>query len=331
MNKINVFGKQVPVFLLALAMIGGLGSAAVLTHYGQITTSVTAEQSVLLDGLSWPDSQISDEVYENAPGGETFCFKHMLENRASVSADVEFVSSGGGVGIDTTYWTIDTPKKTTIELTSKDESNNWDETEDMEGTLTYTTIGPTFDYSISASGLDGDREYALIYYADEDPRFDEWENENGMVIETFTTESDGTYDHDDASVDLNKHLPIANDWNLNPPASNDYCDNHNGYDDYDHCRGAKFWIVPTTNLDGAKLTDWNPDEYLFETDLGVYFDCDISELPSDYPLAKYGGEEVTGTTVDSGEEKAFFVCHAFDIAITPGDYTITTNVDPVSV
>lgn len=327
MNKINVFGKQLPVFLFALVLIGGIGSAAVLTYYGQIQTTINATQSVIIDGGDY-QTLINDEISESAPGGETFCFKHILENRASVAADVEFETSGGGDGIETTYWTIpDSLKETSIELTSKDSS--WVATSSMSGTLTYDTVNEVFNYALSGlSGLDTGKTYALIYYADEAPRFDKWENVNGLIIDTFS----GSVSSDSGSIDIGTHLPIAGDWNINPDP--DYCDNNNGYDDYDHCNGAKFWIVPTDDLVNngvgvsGELNAWNPSSYLFETDLGFYFDCDITELPSDYPIDSYG-ESVTGTTISSGEEKAFFVCHGFDIAITPGTYTITTNVKPV--
>jgi hypothetical protein len=71
-------------------------------------------------------------------------------------------------------------------------------------------------------------------------------------------------------------LPRSPDWNINPVP--DYCDNHNGFDDYNTCAGAKIWLVPTSNLTSEislPLNAWNPSTYLFETDLINYNDTNI--------------------------------------------------------
>jgi len=147
----------------------------------------------------------------------------------------------------------------------------------MQGTLTYNTAGQTFTGTFDATGLAVTTEYALIYYADKDPRFQSWGGDNpGAVIATFNSDGSGNITSQNINVDLGIDLPESPDWNINPTP--DYCDNHNGFDSYNTCAGAKIWLVPTNNLTGGNslpLVSWNPSTYLFETDLINYNDTDI--------------------------------------------------------
>ena len=81
-KKVNVFGKSVPVFLIALIAVTGFVSAALLTYFGVITGSVTLSQSVLFDGH---DITTLTPVVETMVGvaGEIFYNPdHTLKNNA---------------------------------------------------------------------------------------------------------------------------------------------------------------------------------------------------------------------------------------------------------
>ncbi len=162
------------------------------------------------------------------------------------------------------------PGTRTLVLENKDAI--WDVISDgKNGTLTYNTSGDTFNYTLVASGL-SDISYSLIYYADKDPRFQSWGGDNpGKVIGTFTA-SGGAINSGLQTPNLGMDLPESPDWNINPAP--DYCDDHNGFDDYNTCVGAKIWLVPTSDLTGGNLplASWNPANYLFETDLINYND-----------------------------------------------------------
>ena len=327
--------KGIPVFLVAVVALSTFGAAALLEYYGTISTTVEVEQSILVDGQDYT-ATINDVIEEDAPGGEEFCFKHWLKNQMSVEGTVglETSYSPEGEGIETTYYTM--PETTTLILENKEIGNNgcgletWKIIDDgRKATITFDTVNPTFDYDLEAVGLELDTQYALIYYADYDPRFDTWGGDNpGAVIEIFTTDTSGDYSNLGASVELNMNLPSESDWNINP--NPDYCDCHNTHDDYEHCRGAKLWIVPTshlTNGDSLPLVSWDMSKYLFETDLVTYFDCNIDTLTSNYPIGEYG-IPTTEITLESGEEKPFFICYGFDPLIKPKTYTITTEIVP---
>lgn len=322
--------KKVLILGVAL-MLAAIGvSAALLVYYGRVLTTVTVEQSIQLEGPQgwmsctpgYAECTTSDEVSEPAPGGERFCFKHKLRNRMSIEGEIAFGTSYSpdGEGISTTYY--DVAEKTTILLENKN-IDTWVAIEDTtKAELTYDTVNPIFDFTLNTSGLQSETEYVLLYYADYDPRFDKWGGDNpGALVATFTSDVAGNA-YVTNNIELNMNLPTEPDWNINPDP--DYCDLHNGFDDYDHCQGAKFWIVPKSDYVEGKVANWNPSAFLFETDLGVYFDCDLS---ADYYLSYLDSlNEIQGMTLASGEEKDFLICHDFDAKIMPGTYTIETRI-----
>jgi len=90
-------GKKILIAVLAIALLVGIVSAAVLTHFGRITATVTVEQSVKLDGLSMPESWgITDEV-SGVAGSQIHGDLHWLTNAnpdtdAIVSLDSTIIS-----------------------------------------------------------------------------------------------------------------------------------------------------------------------------------------------------------------------------------------------
>jgi hypothetical protein len=137
--------------------------------------------------------------------------------------------------------------------------------------LTFDVVGPTFKGTLTTHNLQN-IDYALIYYPDQDPRFSVWGGTGGKVIATFNSNVAGLA----IDTELGMNLPNTGDWNIAP--SPDYCLNHNGFDSYAHCKGAKIWIVPKSDLtsdDSLPLDAWNPTTYLFETDLITYVDSDL--------------------------------------------------------
>jgi len=100
----KILGIPMALFVVGLFVIGG-ATAALLAYYGTITANVNVQQSILLDGLAWPESQVTDAIPEAAPGGQMFCFDHSLTNQMSETGQVNLatVYSPDGVGITTTF------------------------------------------------------------------------------------------------------------------------------------------------------------------------------------------------------------------------------------
>jgi len=339
MKTVKIFGKTIPIWILALALTAGIGSAALLTYYGRIVTIVDVHQSIKLwDKGNWLQCTgplgggctVNDVILETSPGGERFCFKHKLINQMSIEGTVLFDTSSPEEGITAIIYTV--PTKTTLILENKD--SNWNAiTDTTTATLTFDTIGNNgkFNYILEVTDLVLNTEYALIYYTDEDPRFQKWGGKDGIIIATFTTGAGGDYSSGSQSVDLGMNLPSLPDWNINPVPN--YCNNANGFDSYAHCKGAKIWIVPTSDLtdgDELPLKSWNPSKYLFETDLITYFDCDLEV--EDFLVDTLGDSKKVVTnnllTIPSGEIQELLVCYTFAENIMQGYYTIITNIVP---
>lgn len=161
----------------------------------------------------------------------------------------------------------------TLTLVTKDPAT-WQNTIVASAVLTYNTAGATFDYTVSGKVPLTSTQYALIYYADKPDRFVDWGGNNpGAVIGMGTSDSSGNINFA-GSTELNMNLPHPNDANFDT-TENNYCEPP---DEYEHCYGAKMWLVPTVDLTGntaLPLYGWHPLNYLFETDLITYKDTDI--------------------------------------------------------
>jgi len=294
-KKVNMFGKSVPVFVIALLAIG-LVSAALLPYFGLITGDAIVSQSVTLE-----DSPIPGEWGGNFVAGKTIIdcddddSGHSLKNHADVEVTVELettcVSSEDCDGITTEVYGI-------LELTSK-ETVGWTATDDRKATLYYTVVGDEFKYKVET--VTGDlTDYIVVYYPDVNEAKD-WNIANavnlGAVTDVWTTST------------LATSLPKAGDYNANPNEGDSYCSGENGYDYFEHCAGAKIWLMPLTDLGG-----WNPDAWLFETDLIVYSDTTDGKIM----LPANGG----GFN--------FCVENDFAINLVPDTYTIETKILPVT-
>ena len=290
-RRVNISGKAIPITLIALILVAGIGTATLLTYYGTIIGTTIVEQSVLVNGV--------DYTVTTTDTGRV----HTLKNNAEVPVTVKFETdqqsdhplrdgdSGDIAGITTTYRGV-------LELTTKTVvfgSSPWTTTADKTATIWYTLTGTTFNWEyISSNGFEKG-EYTLIYYKDNSNRFN-----NPAAAITVTG--------------IIGDLPYATDGNLDEYG---YCsgDTSTG-ESYAHCHGAKLWLVPTTCLNGNSIS-WNiatcASNYLFETDLIAYSANGLGEL----------------TLPANGGGVNFEIVNDFDVRLYPGTYTITTNVVPV--
>ncbi len=142
---------------------------------------------------------------------------------------------------------------TTLTLENKD-STTWEviSGDGISGVLTYNAVGSEFVYSLTATGLEEDTDYSLIYYADP------WPGSNpGAFIGTYITDGTGNLEVSETNVELSTMLPSELDDNF--------------------ANGAKIWLVLADDYDGEKMIAWNPESYLFEDELIIYVDTDSPE------------------------------------------------------
>lgn len=130
----------------------------------------------------------------------------------------------------------------------------WQIVEDgARGKLRYNLAGEEFEYGFNGHGLEAYTDYSLIYYPEPQTTWP-W---GVTVIDRGTTNNGGNINLA-GSVELNMDLPDPN----NPQ------------------KGAKIWLVLTDDINGGKLTGWNPTEYLFENNLIFYDDTGVQPVPA---------------------------------------------------
>lgn len=313
MKKLKTLFKTSPIVagIVSLLVVATV-SAAILGVYVTSTGTATVEQSVVFG-----DNSISKTYTFNAMAGNTYTQSYVLKNRSETTAPIKFTTTqcveGSGdcdtqgndeEGVDTTYWSE-------VILDNKDTSTWVAIADAMQAKLTYQLADMKFNYELEASGLAVDTDYSLVYYADRQDRFVNWGGDNpGKLLAEVTADGSGEV-NTVGSVNLNMDLPHADDWNGTLEA--DYCDN--GTDNYDLCRGAKVWLIPSSEYDeGTKTVSWgDPTTYLFETDLITYDDT-----------TAYGEALNLGFG-----QIPFFIRNEFAINVMPGNYTIKSEVQPV--
>jgi len=318
--------KKTAMGLLAVLIAGTLiASAGILSYYGTVNTQANVTQSVLIDGQNY-ENPISHSFDINA--GCMKIFKHKIKNTACVEAPIDITTTitgpGGPEGVHVRYICMDGWKTLTLE--NKDTSWNVVE-DDYYAEFMYNPCCPTLDWELVGKFMP-ETEYVLIYYADQPDRFSNWGGAPALELATFTSDGDGSFS-ESGNVNLDGCLPKENDWNIGPDA--DYV----ASDGYEHGKGAKIWLIPSDIYNGidSELTDWVPDEILFETDLIAYFDCDINPIPEYlYPYFEYeeytSHSEMVPEILQPGQEICFFMLYYFDVDIIPGQYDIATKIIP---
>lgn len=85
-KEVNVFQKSVPIAAIFLVAMVATGSAALLMTYGSVTGNANVQQSVTIDGNDHETA--SHYGFSNPVAGTTDISLHELENNADVAADV---------------------------------------------------------------------------------------------------------------------------------------------------------------------------------------------------------------------------------------------------
>jgi len=292
-KKKNFFKSKLFLFAILPVFALGLVFAGVMAYYGQVKTTVNVEQPIVftVNGAVFTGQQATEDV--NCDAGET-CIgpnPYRITNNGEFDKEISLVTSGNTNGVDVEF-------VGKLELTTKNTCNDpenpicWQPTEDKEATVIYTLVGEDFNTEVELESGE-----VLVYALDHDDRFTNY----ASVIKVEDIDSD---------------LPLSSDWNAD--ADPDYCDLNNGFDSYEHCNGAKLWIVKESDLgeavDGVYPLSWaNMNEYLYETDLIRYFNNADGEI-----------------VVPAGSFVEFYPQFSVDEMATDGNYVIYTTVDEVT-
>lgn len=273
-----------------LILSATLVGAAVLTYFGQVNTTMNAKQSIVISADGTNWNNYNQPINRDL-GDVVHCtdYCYKLWIKNQACVDAE-------VSFE------DTPEEEgidiqhwvfgdtqTIMLTHKDQQ--WNPIGDPIK-LTFETCGTTFNWELSSLP----EGYSLVYYIDQEDRFNNW----GKVFVIGNTIT--------GSVDI-PSMPYAEDLN--------------------YASGAKFWLVPTCNLDDPSgltyLDPWLHESYYYEQSLGLYIDCNgpVTCMPC-YHL-------FDTTVLKAGQTYCWISCYHVAFNIAPGVYSFQTTVDAAPV
>ncbi len=318
LKKVKILGKSIPVLVLVLLGVG-LASAALLPYFGRIITTVEVEQSILLDGQDYT-ATITDGPFHPAPGGETFCFAHDLENKMSIAGTVELVTTHVPAGgITTSYYELETLVDT------RNQEKVWGGTPDV------VPLTGQLEVSIKYEGEN-------VVFKAITPT--DYNAETTLTTFTFDTDSDGI-------ADFQIQYMGSDVWNYSgvDVASLTWDYSLTGWESVpsefvtdNDINNREFTLkVPMSVLGGLG------SNYMFGVQANgvsghqTFYSTDPAHLwyqTNDYVHSTYyvpmdlGTALTTPVTLASGETKDFGLCHAFNVLIMPGNYTITTKVVP---
>ena len=311
-KRVTVLGKSIPAMTIALLLIGGLASAALLTYYGTITATVNVQQSILLDSLAWPASQVTDIISEAAPGGETFCFEHYLTNQMSVAGTVNFEGSCSGMDKNQNYLNCDGITKTYYNSFG---IKSFDLTGDVHGTVTKEDLSESIKWTITITDTSGHYGVGLVIGDANKPSYQVWfreyEQPYGWYYQTYT--NDGWCGWGGSVVALpTEGITATGDqtgqvFTITIPKSK-----LGGI-------GSSFhWAVQArTTLIGKYPAGWDWCDYINQGNINNWaWESTIGNLLT------------PPVTLQSGETKDFYICYSFAQNIWPGTYTITTGIVP---
>jgi len=301
MKKVKILGKSVPILVLVLLGIG-LVSGALLTYYGSIKHTINVTQAVVVEGEG-------AKSFTNVAGDTIVDCGYSVKNNAGVVAPIKFgTTCRNTAGFDdgtrnesSIDWStfsnnrcdgIETEIYGILELTKKD-ITTWQPIAPEEAiTIRYTIVGNEFNYAVMEGEIP--EGYELVYAMDKENRFNDY-----ATVKKVS--------------EITESLPMDGDWNAGESAN--YCDMNNTFDDYEHCVGAKLWIVKSDNIkEGGVLTWANMADYYYETDLIMYSN-DANNVMN--LLANGGGFN-------------FCVEQNFALELAKDTYTLETQIQPAT-
>jgi len=224
--------------MFGLPILGLMVVSAALTYYAVFSVAVTVNQPIDVDG------NLEQSVNCNV-GSVCLGTPITISNDANSNKVVVLTDDNEDENIDVSY-------VGKLDLVAKD-LDDWEQhPETRSAKIIYTILNDEFMWRyVSSKGFDRDK-YTLIYYKDNDANADDADR-------LMTLGESSGFSH---------KLPQTNDWNEGVEAN--YCDGANGFDSYEHCKGAKLWLVPTEAITGNTV-DWTKaSQFLFETDLIWY-------------------------------------------------------------
>jgi hypothetical protein len=296
--------KKMLIAGLAIALLIGIASAALIPYFGQVKMTATVKQAVLLDGKDINNMPITEKA--NVSGGESFCRYHWLKSQTSVPVALTFETSQID-GITVSYYKFgdlslgpgnfsyrdpNVHYVSSVVLSIKDGVAVW--TIDLDGALisghwsTGTQLLVVTPEKIYSFGISPG--------AASQPVYKEYISGAWSLPLPVPTGMEATgnvnYEHFVLKIPLN--YLVGGMWAINIEAS---------------------WAGHTGSWWARYPTNWG----------GWY---DFENVVDIYSLATV--QLVLPFTLEPGERLDFVICYSFDLLIPAGTYDIYTTVKPAS-
>jgi hypothetical protein len=290
------------IAVLAMALLVGVVSAAVISYFGQVQMTATVKQAIRLDGQDYtpPITQTAD-----VSGGESFCRYHWLTSQTSVPVNLKFETWGPDMGgITVKYYAMGT--STTWHIAPS--GGDFDKVEayvtktDKAGSVEFKVeivsdnpAGHTYGMGIAISTDRNTIDFQVFYK--------EWEQTYGWYYQKYPWTSSvvslgdsgtgitatGDREHKVFTVDI----PIGL---------------------LGGCGAQYYYAIQfRTNLIGT-----------YPQGLNLWAQTDASRF-----APAVVGTEITGSfTLTPGQVLPFYICYKFDPLIEAGTYDIYSTVKP---
>lgn len=300
MNK-----KKLLLFGLLPLLVIGIASAALVGFFGKITQSVDVEQAVALSGTGCSSSECTDSFVMS--GGETIISEtYAITSMTSVDGEVQFVTDCSAIESENSCDELITTEMVELSVTGFTGGDEFErdhyKTTDYESTTSLDELD-TVTYSFKVTENSGSNQlapYVVIVGQGIGPY-----NVAVYLIpdgETYDTNTEYTRTIDENSL---FHIPGDND-----------CANQNP-------------ATATCTLDYIKT---NFDAPLSKIRLAVGAWGDPLNFKALVGISKINGEQAVHKSLTIGAEETmnFVTMNNLPFGSIPGDYTITTSVEPVT-
>jgi len=318
---------------LAIVLLVGIVSAAVISYFGQIQMTATVNQAVLLDGQDITEMPI--EQTETVAGGESFLRHHWLQSQTSVPVELEF---------DTAFSPALTNDEITVSYLKSTGYSKPVKTAEYDGTtyypidVTVEDVGDwiqwTFDFfAYNSTPMEGNGHFAgavIISFDGSTPAFQIHDNDGvcdafswgTWLYSPYDPTGGGWYGWHTSEEAWNTRVDEI--WWIEATGARDFSANPEG----------KFVVkIHKTKLDAT--FHWA----VYANQFGFYHPNNgYSCYPADFiwgtnEIFEQATilEEITSPfTLYPGERLDFYIKYEFAVDIYPGTYTITSTVKPAS-
>ena len=300
--------KKMLIAGLAIALMVGLVSAAVITYFGQVQMTATVKQAVLLDGKDYTQMPITESA--TVAGGECVCTHHWLESQTSVPVSLKFetdITYDGGI-------TVEYYKPVELQLTTSD----------------FQYKNPVFDVSVLVHWAGGKVIWEVGM--DEDDISGHWSTGVQVMIADASEPKFTLGWSPGESTESPVYKPyISGGWGTATTTLPDGMSVNGTYNQ------VSYKIeIPVEYLGGCGATfNWAIN---IEASFPGYSGSQYAQYPKEWvrwtatSTATFQiGEPITSPfTLQPYESLDFIICYKFAVNIYPGTYTITTTVKPAS-